>query len=244
MNAPTDIFQRGKEAPKALKPYKPTCGMAEHCFAGFMGNLNGAAQQAGLKGRTVRLSNRTEIFQEGDKAGEIFEVEEGLIMLSRLLFDGRRQIVEILGKGDLFGISYDDCHDTTAEALGAAIITAFDRKSAEQDPAMQRMMANATRKQLQKAHEHVVTLGRKTAQEKVASYLMRIMAASGNKRELCLPMTRLEIADFLGLTIETVSRVISSFKRSGMITDLCGEKLRIADVDALEDLAQTVAFAH
>jgi CRP-like cAMP-binding protein len=82
-----------------------------------------------------------------------------------------------------------------------------------------------------------LTLGRKTAQEKVASYLMRIQKASGESLNIALPMTRQEIADFLGLTIETVSRVISSFKRNGLVTNLCAERMQIADIETMESLA-------
>lgn len=218
--------------------YKPGCGMARECFAAFLGDLATTATVTSLPSREMKLQPRREIYAEGDEAYDIYEIKEGVVMLYRLLPDGRRQVVELLGKGDLFGLSFGETHDCYAETLRPCRITAFERKAAEENPALQRMMANATRRQLQQAHEHALTLGRRTAQERVASFILRIFRTSDEARDLSLPMTRQEIADFLGLTIETVSRVFSSFRKSGLLSHLQGEKLSIADVDALEELAE------
>jgi CRP/FNR family transcriptional regulator len=221
----------------AAKAYMPTCGMAEHCFSAFMGTLENAATAKGLEARSQQFAARHDVYGEGDVAREIYEIKSGMVMLYRLLCDGRRQIIEILGQGDIFGLAYGQTHDTSVETLTTTTLKVFDRKAAEQDPAMQRLIASATRRQLEAAHNHVLTLGRKTAQEKVASYLMRIQKASGESLNIALPMTRQEIADFLGLTIETVSRVISSFKRNGLVTNLCAERMQIADIETMESLA-------
>lgn len=235
MNAPVSALSIRPDMAQRL--YKPNCGMAQHCFAAFLGDLRQTAEVAGVKSRRIEARARQEIFAEGDEAGEIYEIAEGAVMLYRLLADGRRQVVELLVKGDVFGVPYGAEYDCSAETLRPSVLNAFERRAAEQDPALQRMMAHATRRQLEAAHDHVLTIGRKTATERVASFLVRIFRHAGNTPELVLPMTRQEIADFLGLTIETVSRIISSFKRQGLIRDLRGEKLTIADVEALEDLA-------
>lgn len=183
----------------------------------------------GLRSRSQRHAQHSIIFYEGDQADRVFELDDGIIMLYKLLPDGRRQVVEILNPGMIFGIAAGARYDCSAETLTPVRVSAFDRKEIEGCNTLQRHVSRCLISQMEKMHEHAMLLGRKSAMERVASYLMRMVPGRGGEdcigprdaecddHDLALSMTRQEIADYLGLTIETVSRVISDLKRRGVI---------------------------
>ncbi|MCV6574280.1 MAG: helix-turn-helix domain-containing protein [Cohaesibacter sp.] len=184
------------------------------------------------------------IFFEGDPASNIYEVAAGSVMLYKLLPDGRRQVVEILGPGDLFGMPAGDIYDVSAETLTETLVHLMSRKEAETSHAMQEHIKKCLVSQVQNLHEHAVLLGRKSAHERVASFLMRFVPSRGDfacigpqedadESVVTLNMTRQEIADFLGLTIETVSRVLSDMKRRKVITMEKQDRIRIMNVCGL-----------
>lgn len=169
------------------------------------------------------------IFLEGDQLESIFRVVDGTVMLYKLLPDGRRQVVELLGAGDIFGFSPLPVRDCSAETLAPTRCTAFDRDAVERSPALMRMLSSQLYSQLCTLHEHVMLLGRKSAMERIASFLMRCVPGRGghdcpgpgagdDHATVRLAMTRQEIADYLGLTIETVSRSLTKLKRRGMVS--------------------------
>ncbi len=169
------------------------------------------------------------VFLEGDPADHIYEVLSGTLMLYKLLPDGRRQIVEVVLSGDLFGLAHMDVYDCCAEALTPALVAIFDRRDAQMSEAFQQQITKCLLRKVQTLHDHVVTLGRKTALERVATFLIRFIPTRGSygctgKQEpkdctrIHLAMTRQEIADYLGLTLETVSRAFSELKRRGILT--------------------------
>jgi CRP/FNR family transcriptional regulator len=169
------------------------------------------------------------IYFEGDDAKNLYEIESGAAMLYKLLPDGRRQVVEVLGPGDLFGFDMDAYHDCSAETLVSTTAVIFNRRDVEASSAAQSHLTRCALQQVYAMHDHAVLLGRKSAYERVASFLMRFVPDRGSltcpgpedssKDEsiVKLNMTRQEMADYLGLTIETVSRVISDMKRKGVI---------------------------
>ncbi|WP_348272809.1 Crp/Fnr family transcriptional regulator [Pannonibacter tanglangensis] len=185
------------------------------------------------------------VFYEGDPADRIFEVARGTIMLFKLLPDGRRQVVEVLRTGDIFGIPNGDEQDCTAETLTDARVNMLDLTQVEGSPAIQRQLTRCLVAQMQSLHEHAVLLGRKSATERVASFLMHLVPDRGTNacagpvdesndtRQVKLHMTRQEIADYLGLTIETVSRVISDLKRRGVISVERNDEIRLNKVCAV-----------
>ncbi|MCT4655934.1 MAG: helix-turn-helix domain-containing protein [Cohaesibacter sp.] len=184
------------------------------------------------------------IFFEGDPATNIYEVADGSVMLYKLLPDGRRQVVEILGAGDLFGVPAGDVYDVSAETLTETLVHMMSRKDAENSEAMQEHMKKCLVSQVQNLHEHAVLLGRKSAHERVASFLMRFVPSRGDfacigpqgevdQSVVTLNMTRQEIADYLGLTIETVSRVLSDMKRRKIITMEKQDRIRVMNVCGL-----------
>jgi CRP-like cAMP-binding protein len=130
-------------------------------------------------GREVFFGPRTLIFLEGDNAESVFRVADGLVMLYKLLPDGRRQVVELLGGDDVFGFSRFPVRDCSAETLMATNWVVFDRNYVERSPALAREWNARLYAQLCALHEHVMLLGRKSAMERVASFLIRCVPGRG-----------------------------------------------------------------
>lgn len=181
------------------------------------------------------------LFHEDDPADHLFEVSRGQVMLYRILADGRRQVVDILGPGDLFGMSMTGLYDCSAETLVSSSVRVFDRRDIERSTELQGHVNKCLMSRIEALHSHAVLLGRKSAQERVASFLMRFVPSrgvvgctgprsGGDDKVVVLRMTRQEIADYLGLTIETVSRVLSDLKRRGVISIEKNDRIRLADV--------------
>jgi CRP/FNR family transcriptional regulator len=200
-----------------------------------------SAYLASSRARSDRLDSHEILFHEDDPADHVYEVSTGTVILYRLLSDGRRQVVDILGPGDLFGLSATGVHDCTAETLTAADVRVLDRRDIESSSDLQSHVNQCLTRRLEVLHSHAVLLGRKSAQERVTSFLMRfvpnrgVVGCAGPKTEgdsavVVLRMTRQEIADYLGLTIETVSRVLSDLKRRGVITIEKNDRIRLVDV--------------
>ncbi len=188
------------------------------------------------------------VFYEGDTARQVFEVIEGAVMLYKLLPDGRRQVVDVLGANDVFGLSRGTVQDCNAETLTGTTLRIFDRKDTETRIEVQSHINRCLKAQVEKLHDHAVLLGRKSAFERVASFLFRFapncpeVECDGRGTQVkmatqtsmvILTMTRQEIADYLGLTIETVSRVISDFKRRGVISLERQDHIRINSICGL-----------
>ncbi len=181
--------------------------------------------EGSASGRPVDFPPRTTIIDEGEPARAIYRVVSGRVMLSKLLPDGRRQIFEVLGPGAIFGVTPNGKHDSIAETLTETRVAAFERVTAERSPAFGIFVADHLKAQICALHDHAVLLGRKTAVERVASYILDLVEASsadqthnGDGVIVRVPMTRSEIADYLGLTLETVSRAFSKLKRDGVVS--------------------------
>ncbi|TBW37168.1 cyclic nucleotide-binding domain-containing protein [Siculibacillus lacustris] len=191
--------------------------------------------------KTQRLAGHDAIFYEGDPAERVYELLEGAVMLFKLLPDGRRQLVEIVGPDSLFGVVAGKAFDCNAETLTPCVVRILDRRELENSAEFQGHVSRCLRRQIERLHDHAVLLGRKSAFERVATFLMRFVPDRGvadcagprgdkDEQVVELTMTRQEIADFLGLTIETVSRVISDLKRRGLIAIEKQDRIRITDV--------------
>lgn len=191
----------------------------------------------------LRHSQHTHLFREGDPADRVFQVVDGAVMLYKLLPDGRRQVVELLGPGDVFGFGAAPVHTCSAETLVAGTVTVFDRGTVESSPELLSTISQRIRAQICALHEHAVLLGRKSAQERVATFLLRCVPDRGgydckgpagardkDRAVIRLRMTRQEIADYLGLTIETVSRAFSELRRRGIVTIEKLDEVQINDV--------------
>jgi CRP-like cAMP-binding protein len=201
-------------------------------------------------GRELCFAPRSLVFLQGDEAHAIYQVVDGAVMLYKLLPDGRRQVVEMLSSGDVFGFSPLPAHDCSAETIRATRCVAFDRDLVERSPALIRWLNVRLRAQLCALHEHVMLLGRKSAMERMTTFLMRCIPGRGcpgcpgpgageDRADIRLHMMRQEIADYLGLTIETVSRCLAKLKRCGIVSIGKLDEVRVHDVCRLCRLTGT-----
>lgn len=173
-------------------------------------------------GIQIVLAKGEELFAEGEEAEYFYEVVSGTIRSYKLLSDGRRQIDAFHLQGDIFGLEAGAEHRFSAEAIGDASVVAYRRSRLEaliqEDPTFRDRIMSATLRSLERAQDHMLLLGRKTAQEKLATFLLDLAhRISHDDEHFELPMQRSDIADHLGLTIETVSRTLTQFARSGLI---------------------------
>ncbi len=173
--------------------------------------------------RTVELEPGEPLFHEGDPAHNVFTLTSGHLRLSRLLADGRRQVIGFLVPGDFLGLAFRDTYVATAEALDPVALCTFPRvafeRFLERHPHFERELLARARSELAAAQEQMVVLGRKTARERLATFLVQLARRknAGTRVLLHLPMGRADIADYLGLTVETVSRTLSAFRREGLV---------------------------
>lgn len=174
-----------------------------------------------LRGVRMRYERNEEIFGEDEPAEYVYRVLSGAVRTMRFSADGRRQILGFHMAGDVFGLELRDAYSLSAEAVGACDVVMVRRsaieKAAAEDAKVARALLTLTGEQLADMREHALVLGRKGAGERVAAFLLQLAGRFVAKRELDLPMSRADIADYLGLTIETVSRAFSEFERSAAI---------------------------
>ncbi|MBI3198657.1 MAG: helix-turn-helix domain-containing protein [Rhodospirillales bacterium] len=167
------------------------------------------------------LTRGEEVFAEGEPSDFFYKVVSGTVRTYKLLNDGRRQIDEFHLGGDIFGLEPGEQHRFSAEAVDDATVVMFRRRRfaviAQDDPALGDQVMASLMHNLQRAHDHMLLLGRKSAQERIATFLLDISKRIAKGDSFDLPMQRSDIADHLGLTIETVSRTLTQFARDGLI---------------------------
>lgn len=172
-------------------------------------------------GTTRTAVKDEEIFAEGDRAAYFYKVVSGAVRTFKLLSDGRRQIDAFHLPGDIFGLETGEEHRFSAEALGDVTVIAFRRCSLEalalQDQAFAHQVIGSMMQALERAQSHMLLLGRKNALEKIATFLLVLSERLTEDGHVDLPMSRIDIADHLGLTIETVSRSLTQLERQGII---------------------------
>jgi len=182
---------------------------------------------------------------EGERATSFFNVTAGTARLFKLLPDGRRQITGFAGAGHFLGLAVSDTYAFSAEAIGLVFYCRFARprlrEVLDDFPALERRLLGVASNELVAAQEQMLLLGRKTAKERVASFLLarsvETPPCTGPVQRLSLPMTRSDIADYLGLTIETVSRTLTRLKMDRVIGIPNISDILIHDQHALEALA-------
>ncbi len=188
------------------------------------------------------------IFYAGDESVHVSNVVQGAVRLYNLLPDGRRQITGFLFAGDFLGMAANQEYAYSAEALTALKLCRFPRRKLEALldvlPTLERRLLGAASNELVAAQDQMLLLGRKTAREKVASFLLRLSRRAEERGEsadpVYLPMSRADIADYLGLTTETVSRTITNLRENGMIALLASDQISIAEGAAMRDMAEGV----
>jgi CRP/FNR family nitrogen fixation transcriptional regulator len=180
------------------------------------------AREDALVGLTRSFTKDDEIFAQGDGATHFYRVVSGVVRTSKLLSDGRRQIDAFHLAGDVFGLERGEEHRFTAEAVADCVVVAFRRCGVaalmSSDSQLAQQVVTAMMRSLERAQDHMMLLGRKTALEKIASFLLDMAnRVSKSDGQIDLPMTRMDIADHLGLTIETVSRTLTQLERERVI---------------------------
>jgi CRP/FNR family nitrogen fixation transcriptional regulator len=191
-------------------------------------------------GVQMSFAKGEEIFGQDEDADLIYCVATGVVRTTRLQNDGRRQIGDFYYPGDLVGLETGAAHRFSAEALADGVMLAVRWGSARTfggDGEFNRAIWDATRRELERTREHLMMLGRRTACEKVASFLMDVAQRHGGE-DVPLPMGRQDMADYLGLTIETVSRMVTQLQGSQIITFAGSRCFRVKRWQALKRLAQ------
>jgi CRP/FNR family transcriptional regulator len=224
------------------------CSVRDTAVCGVLGCDDLALFKA--MGGTLHLEEGQTLFHEGDAAAEVYNVTEGALRLTRLLPDGRRQVLGFVLPGDFLGISPGDVQDCHAEALEDTNMCRFTRSRfeefSEQHPELGREVYKLAAHELAAAQAQMLLLGRKSAPERIASFLLDLeqrqrKAPGAMLGHVDLPMSRSDIADYCGLTKETVSRVLADLKTRGLIRLVTLKRVALLDRQRLTDLAEGFA---
>src|ERR1700722_7502334 len=168
---------------------------------------------------TMCFSRNEEIFAEEEEADFVYQVISGAVRDVRIMSDGRRQIGAFHLAGDVFGLECGEFHRYGAEAVIDSEIALVRRSALEQaDAAVALRLWAITSHDLQRLQDHMLLLGRKSAVERVATFLVTMASRGPAGQVVDLPMSRTDIADYLGLTIETVSRTLTQLERDQAIS--------------------------
>lgn len=210
---------------------------------------NGPPRAPGLDDRSLskrlRLSDRATLFNEGERAAAVFYIESGAVALTRTSLDGRRQVLEILGPDSLCGLVTGKTYSATAETLAPTVVLNIERTEIENSDHHQRGLARHLMRRLERFEHHTARLGRMSAVERVADLLLELPPAdtasiapkagksSGDVR---ISPTQVDMADYLSLTHETVSRTMAAFKRAGIISAPSRRRVTILDEPRLRAL--------
>lgn len=195
----------------------------------------------GLMGVKTSHGRNEEIYGQDEPAEYVYRVLSGAVRTYKLLDDGRRQIGAFYLPGDIFGLESSAKHRLSAEAISEVVLVAIKRSTlvslAHTDAAIAKELWQMTARELDRVHDQMVLLGRSSAQERVASFLIEMSRRSANQAEFDLPMCRQDIADYLGLTIETVSRSFSAMERKAVIELVSSRKVRLKNRATLRSFA-------
>jgi CRP/FNR family transcriptional regulator, nitrogen fixation regulation protein len=193
----------------------------------------------GLMGAPMRFSRNAEVFGEDEPAEYLYQVISGAVRTYRLLDDGRRQISAFYLPGDIFGVEAGEVHVASAEAIVESRILVVKRSSvlarAEHERGLSRQLWALTVRELQRVQQHSLVLI-KNAEERVAGFLLEMAGRSSTNTAIDLPMSRQDIADYLGLTIETVSRTLTQLVQSGAIVLETSRRIQFRNKSALSRL--------
>jgi CRP/FNR family nitrogen fixation transcriptional regulator len=188
----------------------------------------------------LRLSHGRDetIFDQDDPAEHVYQVISGCVRTCRVLRDGRRQIEAFHFAGEVFGLEVGETHRVGAQTLTPAVVRVMPRHaledlSIERGDVARRLLALAT-DNLRRSQDHALMLGRRSACERLAALLLDLAERTGAQALLDVPMTRQDMADYLGLTIETVSRTFTQFQHEGLIALPSLRKVLLRDRASLE----------
>jgi len=188
-----------------------------------------------LIGVARSLSRDEELYGQSDKADFVYKVVSGAMREVRLLADGRRQLTNFFLPGDVFGIELEAEHAAGTAAICRTVVISARRSNLNQDYDQATQLWRHAMGQLQRSHTHLLTLGRRSAAERIAIFLIDLAKRMGATEQLCLPMSRQDIGDYLGLTIETVSRTLTRMQAKGLLALDGSRKVRLLKRAALAE---------
>ena len=193
-----------------------------------------------MLGAVVRYERNIEIFGEEEPAEYFYQVVTGAVRTYKLLTDGRRQIGAFHLPGDVFGLEAGQTHRFGAETVAASTIRVAKHSAvialAARDHDLANELWTRTANNLDRAQDHMLLLGRKNAEERVASFLMQMLDRTSAENTVELPMSRQDMADYLGLTIETVSRTMTQLESNATIKLAGSRCVRLCNRTALQRL--------
>ena len=194
----------------------------------------------------VDLAPGQPLFDEGEEADYVFNVTAGCMKVYKLLPDGRRQVTGFLFAGDFLGLANQEIYAFSCEAVSNATLCRFPRRRLEalmgRFPQLENRLLSVASHELAAAQEQMLLLGRKTARERIASFLIALSKSARRRGQpenpVRIPMTRADIGDYLGLTTETVSRAFTQLKSDDLIAPQLGGQIEILDREALTQIAE------
>ena len=194
------------------------------------------ADHVELMGALMPFARNSEIYGENEPADYLYKVVSGTVRTYKVLVDGRRQIGAFYLPGDIFGLETGDDHTFSAEAITDCKIVVIKRSAvvalAARDNDVARQMWALTARELQRAQDHILVLI-KSAQERVAGFLLEMADRAAGAGTIELPMSRQDIADYLGLTIETISRTLTQLEKSAAIAVPTSRRIVVRSRSAL-----------
>ena len=193
----------------------------------------------------VELDAGAVLFEEGQEVRKSYNLTSGCLKLYKLLPDGRRLVTDFLYPGDFLGLAEQETHTCTAEAVTPATLCRFERSALEnlvqRHVCLERHLLARARAELAGAREQLLLLGQKSARERVASFILTQSACAVSRGLVAspvdTPMRRSDIADHLGLTTETISRILTTLTRAGLISRESGRRIHIRDAEGLSGIA-------
>jgi CRP/FNR family transcriptional regulator, nitrogen fixation regulation protein len=192
-----------------------------------------------LMGALMPFARNSEIYGENEPADYLYKVVGGTVRTYKVLFDGRRQIGGFHLAGDIFGFETGEEHTFSAEAITDCKILVIKRSTvialAARDNDIARQMWALTARELQRVQDHIMVLI-KSAQERVAGFLLEMADRVSGGGAVELPMSRQDIADYLGLTIETVSRTLTQLEKTAAIELPTSRRIVLRNRSALKRL--------
>ena len=210
--------------------------------AGGVQRLDQALEALIRPGVRMSYGRDEEIYGEGEPAEFVYRILDGAVRTYRVLSDGRRQVCDFQLAGEYFGLEPGLDHRSTAEALAETTVMVIRRGAlaelARRDNEIARELWLMSARRLERSQDHVLMLGRKNASERVVGFLLDFAGRVDAREDFELPMSRQDIADYLGLTIETVSRTFSQLETLGVLRAHNSRRIHLANRAALEEMCE------
>ncbi len=245
MVAQSMTAQRGLDEPRAIATRCSACPIRERAVCAYCSDQELTVLD-GIKSYRTFTAGR-EILAAGETTPFVASIVTGVVKLTKTLPDGRVQIVGLLFPSDFIGKVRDDVASYDAIAATDVTLCVFQRRPfgllLKNTPALENRLLEMTMDELDAAREWLLVLGRKTARERLASFLLMFARRSkpvddgGKTDAYTLPLTRTEIAEYLGLTLETVSRQMTKMRGDGIIQFQTTRRFHVPDMDRLQDVA-------